>query len=130
MMTSHSSSPALSNLPLPRISLEQPSERTGGEIYSHASEIHPTIFLHNCRQQREREREIGGFTAEKTGAAPCGRNQREVRPSALSSRIRIRQPPLSSGLFHVIFLRLSECKNKKKKPKTGHPAAVSPIRGE
>lgn len=57
MMTSHSSSPALSNLPLPRISLEQPSERTGGEIYSHASEIHPTIFLHNCWQQRERERE-------------------------------------------------------------------------
>lgn len=64
-----------------------PRHVTGGEIYSHAAEMYPTIFLHNCRQQREKKRRftVGAvqWTAENTGAAPYGRNQREARPSAL-----------------------------------------------
>lgn len=71
-----------------------PKCMAGGEIYSHAAEIHPAIFLHNCRQQRGGEKKRTWFTvgavqwtAENMGAAPCGRNQREVRPSAFSSRL-------------------------------------------
>lgn len=97
-----------------------PKCMAGEEIYSHATEIHPTIFLHNCQQHREKKRRWFTVqrTAENTGAAPCGRNQRwglllshlDWPPYTWSA-----QPPLSSGLFYVIVLWLSACKDKLKR---------------
>lgn len=124
-MTSRSPSPALSNLPLPLISLTHPGmwqvERFTVMQLKFIQPFFSITAGNGERKKRERRRFTVGaaqWTAEKTGAAPYGRNQREARPSAFSScltSMHLEQTAApSSGLFYVIVLWLSACKEKEK----------------
>lgn len=87
-MTSRSSSPALSNLPLPLISLTHPGMwQVERFTVMQLKFIQPffSITAGNRERKKKRRFTVGAvqWTAENTGAAPYGRNQREARPSAL-----------------------------------------------